>query len=84
MSPNSQACCASLLVRQVAEGAKIIAARMPEPFDVRKGHEETFKKVPHQSVYSNDAQEREAPTAGVREKYRGWTRLGARRYLKNN
>eukprot|EP00752_Nemacystus_decipiens_P017827 g15983.t1 len=30
---------------QVAEGAKIIASRMPEPFDVRKGHEETFKKV---------------------------------------
>ncbi|CAM9936766.1 unnamed protein product [Ectocarpus sp. 6 AP-2014] len=30
---------------QVAEGAKLIAARMPTPFDVRKGHEETFKKV---------------------------------------
>ncbi|CAM9370487.1 unnamed protein product [Discosporangium mesarthrocarpum] len=30
---------------QVAEAAKSIAARMPEPFDVRNGHEETFKKV---------------------------------------
>ncbi|CAN0046856.1 unnamed protein product [Scytosiphon promiscuus] len=35
----------SLVFLQVAEGAKVVAARMPEPFDVRKGHEETFKKV---------------------------------------
>lgn len=47
-----------LLVLQVAEGAKIIAARMPEPFDVRKGHEETFKKVSCCLVLKINAQER--------------------------
>lgn len=36
---------ASVVFVQVAEGAKGIAAKMPAPFDARKGHEETFKKV---------------------------------------
>lgn len=39
---------------QVAEAAKIIAARMPEPFDVRKGNAETFKKVTESARESQD------------------------------
>ena len=39
---------------KVAEAAKIIAARMPEPFDVRKGNAETFKKVTESARESQD------------------------------
>ena len=52
--------CSVLPILQVAEGAKIIAARMPEPFDVRKGHEETFKKV-SQHHLSPQTQQQRAP-----------------------